>query len=123
MKPEHRKVDPRIRLWLGACMALGLAIALMTSCGPPPKPMSEIADRGARIYLKHCVACHAGDPRFPGSIGPELQGVPMVVISLKTREGTYPAGYRPKRATKNMPLIALREEEISALYAFLNHER
>ena len=77
-------------------------------------------EKGRMVYFANCVSCHNNNPRKPGSIGPEVYGVSIDVLTQKIVSGKYPENYRPKRTSKIMPLMPHLNSEISNLYAFIN---
>lgn len=87
-----------------------LALLFLASCSDPAL---TTAQKGKAIYQSKCIGCHNANPALPGSIGPALQGTPYEVLSFKVVEGTYPDGYKPKRATNIMPKIPLRRVPLS----------
>ena len=77
-------------------------------------------ERGRMVYFANCVSCHNKDPKKPGSIGPEVYGVSIDVLTQKIVSGKYPENYRPKRPSKIMPSMPHLNKEISNLHAFIN---
>ena len=77
-------------------------------------------EKGRMVYFANCVSCHNNNTKKPGSIGPEVYGVPIDVLTQKIVSGKYPENYRPKRTSKIMPLMPHLNSEISNLYAFIN---
>ena len=77
-------------------------------------------EKGRTVYFANCVSCHNSNPKKPGSIGPEINGVPIDVLTKKIISGTYPDNYKPKRTSKIMPLMPHLNNEISNLHAFIN---
>ena len=75
-------------------------------------------EKGRMVYFANCVSCHNNNPKKPGSIGPEVYGVSIDVITKKIVSGKYPENYRPKRPSKIMPSMPHLNKEISNLYAF-----
>ena len=53
--------------------------------------------KGRKVYFANCVSCHNHNPKKPGSIGPEVYGVSIDVLTQKIVSGKYPENYRPKR--------------------------
>lgn len=78
------------------------------------------AQDGKDIYTAKCIRCHNADPRKSGSVGPDLAGSSLELITLKTQKRQYPKGYTPKRKTKIMPIIKLTEAELKALHSYIN---
>lgn len=101
----------RSALLLGA---IGLALG---ACGEPGG--NPVAERGRQIYLAQCTACHASDPGQPGPVGPPVKGSSRELLEAKVLRGTYPPGYKPKRATTTMPPQPAAAPEMAALAEFL----
>ena len=77
-------------------------------------------EKGKMVYFANCVSCHNNNPKKPGSIGPEVYGVSIDVLTQKIVYGKYPDNYRPKRTSKIMPSMPHLNKEISNLHAFIN---
>ena len=77
-------------------------------------------EKGRVVYFANCVSCHNNNPKKPGSIGPEVYGVSIDVLTQKIVSGKYPENYRPKRTSKIMPSMPHLNKEISNLHAFIN---
>ena len=77
-------------------------------------------EKGRMVYFANCVSCHNNNPKKPGSIGPEVYGVTIDVLTQKIVYGKYPENYRPKRTSKIMPAMPHLNKEISNLHAFIN---
>ena len=77
-------------------------------------------EKGRMVYFANCVSCHNNNPKKPGSIGPEVYGVSIDVLTQKIVSGKYPENYRPKRPSKIMPEMPHLNKEISNLHAFIN---
>ena len=77
-------------------------------------------EKGRMVYFANCVSCHNYNPKKPGSIGPEVYGVSIDVLTQKIVSGKYPGNYRPKRPSKIMPSMPHLNKEISNLHAFIN---
>ena len=77
-------------------------------------------EKGRTLYFANCVSCHNNNPKKPGSLGPEVYGVPLDVLTQKIVSGEYPENYRPKRTSKIMPLMPHLNKEILNLHAFIN---
>jgi len=75
--------------------------------------------RGKRAYLANCVSCHNIDPKKDGPIGPAVAGSSLDLLSKRILEGTYPEGYKPKRATGVMAPQPYLKSELEALEAYL----
>ena len=77
-------------------------------------------EKGRMVYFANCVSCHNNNPKKLGSIGPEVYGVSIDVLTQKIVSGKYPENYKPKRTSKIMPSMPYLSKEISNLYAFIN---
>ena len=77
-------------------------------------------EKGRMVYFANCVSCHNNNPKKPGSIGPEVYGVSIDVLTEKIVSGKYPENYRPKRTSKIMPSMPHLNKEILNLHAFIN---
>ena len=77
-------------------------------------------EKGRIAYFANCVSCHNNNPKKPGSIGPEVYGASIDVLTQKIVFGKYPENYRPKRTSKIMPLLSHLNKEISNLHTFIN---
>ena len=77
-------------------------------------------EKGRMVYFANCVSCHNNNPKKPGSIGPEVYGVSIDVLTQKIVSGKYPENYIPKRTSKIMPSMPHLNKEISNLHAFIN---
>ena len=77
-------------------------------------------EKGRIVYFANCVSCHNNNPKKSGSIGPEVYGVSIDVLTQKIVSGKYPENYRPKRTSKIMPSMPHLNKEISNLHAFIN---
>jgi mono/diheme cytochrome c family protein len=99
---------------LGCTLVLGL---LAAGCGDGAG--SAQAERGRRVYLAQCIACHASDPSQPGPVGPPVKGASQALLEAKVVRGSYPPGYAPKRPTAVMPPMPAVAPDIPALAAYL----
>ena len=77
-------------------------------------------EKGRMLYFANCVSCHSNNPKKPGSIGPEVFGVSINVLTQKIVSGKYPENYRPKRSSKIMPSMPHLNKDISNLHEFIN---
>jgi mono/diheme cytochrome c family protein len=97
-------------------LAGGATLALS---GCEREKLSPEAERGRLVYNSQCTACHNFDPSQPGAVGPEVKGSSRELIEAKVVRGTYPSGYKPKRATRVMPPQAQIAPDVPALAAYL----
>jgi mono/diheme cytochrome c family protein len=84
--------------------------------------LSEVAnaDSGKSIYIQKCIRCHNANPTIAGAIGPDVAGSSLELITLKTQKKEYPRNYKPKRKTKIMPVIKLKETQLLDLSKYLS---
>lgn len=82
--------------------------------------MTVGAQEGRSVYVSKCTQCHNINPTKNGSIGPDVAGSSLELITLKTQKKKYPKGYKPKRKTKAMPIIKLTDSEILKISEYLN---
>ena len=100
MKPEDSEADQK---------RLNQTFALKTDI-----------EKGRTVYFANCVSYHNNNPKKLGSIGPEVFGVSIDVLTQKIISRKYPENYNPKRTSKIMPLMLHLNNEISNLNAFIN---
>lgn len=88
----------------------------------PVDPATLIA-KGQEVYTKNCLTCHNKDPNVKGAIGPELVDAPLEVMQVKVKTGRYPevlpAGFVPKRTTKQMRKFPNLEVDVPAIHAYI----
>jgi cytochrome c553 len=99
-------------------------IVLFIACLIISAVLSELqradASTGSILYKNRCASCHNVNPTKTGSIGPDLAGSSLELITLKTQERKYPVGYKPKRKTRVMPKIPLSKTQIKSLHDYIN---
>jgi mono/diheme cytochrome c family protein len=102
---------------------LTLALGLV-SCtkNQPANTQNPLVTRGRVIYSTNCTACHHQNPKLPGSIGPDVYGSSLELLTARMLKAAYPAGYTPKRSTAQMVALPHLEKEIEALHQYLNSE-
>ena len=96
-----------------------VALLALAAGGCSDSGLSPSAERGRQVYLAQCTACHNTDPGQPGAVGPPVKGSPRELLEAKVLNGSYPAGYTPKRPTKVMVPLPAVAPEIAALADFL----
>jgi cytochrome c2 len=82
-------------------------------------PSSDPA-KGKVVYYANCTSCHNYNPKKPGSIGPEVYGSSIELLTKKILYGKYPENYQAKRTSGIMPLLPHLNQQISNIHAFLN---
>ncbi len=85
-----------------------------------PPTAAELTERGGKIYAMNCMSCHNADPSKDGLIGPAVKGSSLELLTSRIMHAVYPAGYTPKRSTKQMVALPMLEKEIPALHFYLN---
>lgn len=86
----------------------------------PADAQAALIKRGKTVYAGNCIACHNVNPKLAGSVGPEISGSSLELLTARVIKGGYPEGYQPKRPGAGMPLFPHLESDIPALHAFLN---
>ena len=100
--------------------ALIATLALLGAVGGCAEPNADpAAERGRRLYLAQCIACHNPDPAKDGALGPSVKGASRELLEAKVLKGMYPPGYAPKRRTAIMPPQPALAPDIADLTAFL----
>ncbi len=103
-----------------AALALCLvAVVACTKAPDPNAPPEPLADKGRRVYMSNCVACHNANPKIDGPIGPAIAGSPKDLLLARLTDNGYPPGYKPKRSTKVMAPLPHLKGDVDALEAFL----
>ena len=98
-------------------VAAGLAGVLLLACGGGDQSPAE---RGRRVYLANCIACHNLDPALEGVMGPPVRGASRELLEARVLRAEYPPGHTPSRDTKLMQPLPYLAAEIDALAAFLS---
>jgi len=95
----------------------------LVSCQKSPEvkavSLSPLESRGKGVYLSNCIACHNPDPRLDGSVGPAVAQSSQELLEARILHRSYPAGYKPKRTSGNMPDFPQLKDDIPALQAYL----
>jgi mono/diheme cytochrome c family protein len=100
--------------------ALIAALTLVGAVGGCAEPNADPGvERGRRVYLAQCIACHNADPSKDGAVGPPVKGASRELLEAKVVKGAYPPGYAPKRRTAIMPPQPALARDISDLATFL----
>ncbi len=101
------------------CLTLGLVSCTGDSEKGAETAKGPNADRGRRIYLVNCLACHNRDPDKNGPTGPGIKGSSEALLRARILHRRYPPGYVPKRKSNAMPAFKYLEKAIPDLAAFL----
>ncbi len=88
---------------------------------PEQITIEKLKSRGQQVYFANCTSCHNPNPKLGGSVGPALAGASLELIRARVTMKSYPAGYKPKRATDVMPALPHLAPEVEALAAYLNN--
>lgn len=111
------------RAFVGSLYLVGLAAGLL-ACGGGSNTATPSGtgdrERGRRVYLATCIACHNVDPSRDGAIGPAVQGASRELLEARILNASYPSGYAPKRKTALMPKQPQLGKDIPDLAAYLN---
>jgi mono/diheme cytochrome c family protein len=76
--------------------------------------------RGRVVYASNCIACHNPDPSRDGTLGPAIKGSRPELVKARVMRAEYPPGYTPKRTTRIMVALPLKESDVEAVAAYLN---
>lgn len=116
-----RKNDSLI-IVLGAILLL--PVLLLSSCDKkktrPLTALESLELRGKGSYMANCTACHNPNPRLAGSIGPDVAGSSLELITERVLHQSYPPGYKPKRTSRLMVALPFLKDDLPALHAYLN---
>ncbi len=82
-------------------------------------PLTALESRGKGVYLSNCIACHNPNANLDGSIGPAVARSSLELLEARLLHQSYPPGYKPKRASGNMPEFTQLKDDIPALQAYL----
>jgi mono/diheme cytochrome c family protein len=104
--------------------ALALLAALLASgCGPSPAP--KPADRGARLYVTNCMACHQEHGEGVAGLQPPLSGTPVpngdpAVLAAWVMFGVRPSALPRGHYANVMPQFAfLSDADLAALLTYV----
>lgn len=111
-----------LKSFLGAILLL--PVLILSSCSKEEsKPLTAIEQRGKSVFMANCITCHNQDPRLVGSVGPNIAGSSLELITARVMHQSYPPGYKPKRPTGLMPALPFLEKDLPAIHAYLNSFR
>jgi len=99
----------------------GAAASSGDAAAPPSR--DALIERGRRVYMINCIACHARDPNVDGGLGPAIAGSSRALVEARVLRAEYPPGYTPKRDTRLMIPLPHLAPDIDALTAFLDASR
>ena len=100
-----------------------LAIVTMACAGESEESGDPAVARGEKIYRNICVVCHNADPSLAGPLGPAIAGLSRQLLEAKLLRGEYPAGYKPKRGSEQMPRFEYLEPNLDDIAAFLANRK
>lgn len=89
----------------------------------PEDAQKALITRGRAVYQSVCIACHNSDPKKAGTLGPEVWGSSLELLQARVVDGTYPAGYTPKRTTHVMQPLPQVQKDLPAIHAYLNSQK
>lgn len=75
--------------------------------------------KGKAVYQSGCIACHNLNPRLDGALGPAVAGSSLELLEARLLRAEYPAGYTPKRSTKQMVALPQFKNDLPALFKYL----
>lgn len=111
--------DHFLNIFLGASFLL--PVLFLSSCTKNnDKALDPLAARGKASYMSNCIACHNPNPTLAGSVGPDVAGSSLELITARVIHMSYPPGYIPKRNSMLMPAMPYLEGDLPALHAYLN---
>ncbi|MGZ3789329.1 MAG: c-type cytochrome [Bacteriovorax sp.] len=105
------------KYFLGAMLLL--PVYFLIGC-TKEKPLSPLEQRGKSVFMTNCTACHNQNPTLAGSVGPDIAGSSLELITARVMHQSYPPGYKPKRSTGLMPALPFLQADLPALHAYLN---
>lgn len=119
-------IGNRRRRGLRIVLALAGAVAGALACGegaPDGGGATTVGagdpERGRKVYLANCTACHNTDPSQDGTLGPAVAGSSRELLEARVVHGRYPEGYAPKRPGAQMPKLPHLAPAVGDLAAFL----
>lgn len=86
----------------------------------PERVMTPLEKQGQLVYVTNCLSCHNSDPTKPGSLGPDIAGTSIEILTIKIKGLPFPSTYVPKRTTHMMPALPFVEKDIPAIHAYLS---
>ncbi len=96
-----------------------LVVLVSASSACKPSGDETAVERGRRVYVANCVACHNPDPTKDGTIGPAIAGSSLALVEARVLRAEYPPGYTPKRPSALMPAQPYLKPDVPDLAAYL----
>ena len=96
---------------------LVVLVSASSACKPPGEETA--VERGRRVYVANCVACHNPDPAKEGTLGPAVAGSSFALVEARVLRAEYPPGYTPKRPSALMPAQPFLKKDLPDLAAYL----
>lgn len=113
-------MNVKYSIFLGASL-LPVFLFLISGCDKSnERPLTALESHGKAVYMSNCIACHNPNPTLVGSVGPDIAGSSLELITARVMYQSYPPGYKPKRTTGLMPALPFLEKDLPALHAYLN---
>ncbi len=101
---------------IAALLVVGLGCL---SLGCKPAGEESAIERGHRVYVANCLACHNADPSKEGTLGPVIAGSSLALVEARVMRAEYPPGYTPKRSSALMPAQPYLKTDVPDLAAYL----
>jgi mono/diheme cytochrome c family protein len=83
---------------------------------------TALISKGRTVYQTSCTACHHSNPKKSGTLGPDVYGSSLELLSARILKAEYPPGYTPKRSTQSMAALPHLAKDLPGLHAYLNSE-
>ena len=116
-----------MRLWLGVSVGWLLIFGWSALVAVEEVAAGEgDAEKGRRVYLGQCIACHNVRPAADGPLGPAVAGSSLELLTARIVYGnrfyakSYPEGYTPKRPSRVMIPLPHLKPHLVDLHAYLN---
>lgn len=85
-----------------------------------PVALSAIELKGKNIFLNNCFVCHNPDIKRPETIGPNITGASLELVTARVLRAQYPEHYLFKRKSSLMPAFPELEKDLPAIHAYIN---
>lgn len=83
-------------------------------------PLSSLEVKGKNIFIENCLNCHNPNIARPETIGPNIAGSSIEVVTARVLRAQYPEHYLFKRKSHLMPAFPQLEKDIPAIHAYVN---